>query len=130
MSAQRVAWLQKTLNRVLVDEVRKATAQRRDVRLEQSLQAIGDESAARLEAFLADQKPDAGAQLEREELLRRLAAAMDRLPDDQRDAILLRDMHGVSVADIAARLGRTEKSVAGLLLRGRQKLRDMLNDPW
>lgn len=126
LPAQRIQWLQTTLNNVLIDEVRKASAQKRDYRMEQSLHAVAEESSARLEAFLADKQPTPGSQLQREELLLQLANAMNELPDGQRDAILLRDMHGMSIADIAQRLERTEKSVAGLLLRGRQNLRETL----
>ena len=57
-----------------------------------------------------------------------LASERSVASPDQRDVVLLRDVQGRSVADIAAQLGRTEKSVAGLLLRGRGRLRQLLPD--
>jgi RNA polymerase sigma-70 factor (ECF subfamily) len=126
--AELVQWLYEILSSTLVDEVRKAHAQKRDLDLEQSLQVAAAESSARLEAYLADQNPTPAARAERQEVLVRIAWALDQLPEDQRDVVLLRDVEGCSVAEIAGKLGRTEKSVAGLLLRGRARLRQLLED--
>lgn len=126
--AELVKWLQEILASALADEVRKARAQKRDVALEQSLQSVMAESSARLEAYLTAEQPSPGEQAERHELLLRLANALDQLPEDQRDVVIQRDLQGASVGQIAAQLGRTEKSVAGLLLRGRRKLRELLGD--
>src|SRR5262245_21596433 len=48
-----VQWLHEILGSTVVDEIRKARAQKRDVTLERSLQAVVAESSARLEKFLA-----------------------------------------------------------------------------
>ena len=126
--AELVKWLHEILAGTLIDEVRKAYAQKRDLGLERSLQAAVGESSVRLEAYLADRNPTPAAQAQRQELLVRIAEALEELPEDQRDVILLRDVQGHPVAEIARRLGRTEKSVAGLLLRGRNRLRQLLPD--
>lgn len=123
-----VKWLQEILANVLTDEVRKARAQKRDVAQEQSLQLAVAESAARLDAWLAADQSLPSQQAERQELLLRLAAAVEQLPADQREVIIQRDLQGSPVAQIAEQLGRTEKSVAGLLLRARRKLRESLAD--
>jgi RNA polymerase sigma-70 factor (ECF subfamily) len=121
-----VKWLQEILTNVVTDEVRKARARKRDLALEQSLEAVMAESSARLAEYLASSQPSPSRQAERQELLLRLAAAIDQLPEDQRDVLIQRDLLGASVSQIAEQLGRTEKSVAGLLLRGRRKLRELL----
>src|SRR5262249_53078681 len=126
--AELVKWLQEILVNVLADEVRKARAQKRDVALEQSLQAVVADSSARLDAFLASNQSSPSQQGERKELLLRIAAAVAQWPEDQRDVIMQRDLLGSRVAQIAAQRGRSEKSVAGLLLRGRRKLRELLAD--
>jgi RNA polymerase sigma-70 factor (ECF subfamily) len=125
--AELVKWLQEILANVVADEVRKARARKRDLALEQSLEAVMADSSARLEGYLAASQPSPSGQAERQELLLRLAAAIDSLPDDQRDVLIQRDLLGVSVSGIAQQLARTEKSVAGLLLRGRRKLRELLD---
>jgi RNA polymerase sigma-70 factor (ECF subfamily) len=126
--AELVRWLQQVLAHTVIDQVRKARADGRDVGLEQSLQALLAESSAQLDAFLASKQPSPGEQAERHELLLRIADALEQLPEDQREVVMLRDLQGASVGEIAAQLGRTRKSVAGLLLRGRGKLRELLAD--
>jgi RNA polymerase sigma-70 factor (ECF subfamily) len=126
--AELVKWLQEVLAHTVADEVRKARAQKRDVAVEQSLQAALADSSARLEAFLTSGQPSPVEQAERHELLLRIADGLERLPEDQRDVVLRRDLEGASVGEIAAQMGRTRKSVAGLLLRGRRKLRELLGD--
>ena len=123
-----LCWLQRILANVFADEVRRARAQKRDLALEQSLQAAAAESSARLEAFLGANQSSPSEQAERHELLLRIAAALNELPEDQRDVVTQRDLLGASVREIAVQLSRTEKSVAGLLLRGRRKLRELLGE--
>jgi RNA polymerase sigma-70 factor (ECF subfamily) len=121
-----IAWLRRILARNLADEVRKLRREKRDVGLELSLQAAVDESSLRLERCLAadDSRPEQRA-MRNEELLH-LAAAIEALPEDQRQAVVLHHLQGYSAADIAASLGRTEVAVAGLLRRGLKKLRVLL----
>jgi RNA polymerase sigma-70 factor (ECF subfamily) len=123
-----VAWLQQILGNVVADEVRKARAKKRDVALEQALDEVLSGSSARLEDYLATEAASPAEQADRSEQLLRLAAAIEQLPDDQREVVIQRDLLGTPVAQIAQTLGRTEKSVAGLLLRGRRKLRELLSD--
>jgi RNA polymerase sigma-70 factor (ECF subfamily) len=126
--AELVRWLQEILGNVLADEVRRARAQKRDVGLERSIDDILAASSARLEAFLAAGEPSPSEQSERQEQLLRLARAIEELPDDQRDVLIHRDLLGTPVREISEHLGRTEKSVAGLLLRGRRRLRELLDE--
>jgi RNA polymerase sigma-70 factor (ECF subfamily) len=126
--AELVNWLQQILSNTLREEIRKARAQVRDVALEQSLEAAVADSSARLAAYLADERASPAEQVERQERLLRVAAAINVLPEDQRTAVIQRDLLGASVAEIAEQMGRTPKSVAGLLLRGRAALRQLLKD--
>src|SRR5262249_50783739 len=123
---QYMKWLSVILHRTFADMVQRELAPKRDPRLEDRLQAIA-ESSVRLENYLAANDSSPGERAERKELLLRLADAVDRLPEDQRDVVQLK-LLGSPVAEIAARLGRTEKAVAGLLFRGLRKLREFLAD--
>lgn len=58
----------------------------------------------------------------------RLAAALQELPDDQREAVRLRYLEGRSLAEIAQRLDRTVVAAAGLVKRGLIRLRHTLRD--
>jgi RNA polymerase sigma-70 factor (ECF subfamily) len=52
-----------------------------------------------------------------------LRGALDSLPDDQREIIVLRHVAGLAPHEIAARMRRSESSVHGLHHRGRRALR-------
>ena len=54
---------------------------------------------------------------------RGLEQALETLPEDQRDVVVLRHLVGLSPGEIADRMGRTESSVHGLHHRGRGALR-------
>lgn len=51
-----------------------------------------------------------------------LEQALETLPEDQRDVVVLRHLVGLSPGEIADRLGRSESSVHGLHHRGRRAL--------
>ena len=126
--AELVKWLQAILANVAGEEIRKAKAQKRDLGLEHSLQDAIQGFSARLEKFFAPVASSPSQRAEKNEFLLRFAAALDQLPKDQRDVVILRDMEGSPVHDIAERLCRSEKSVAGLLRRGRRALRGLLTE--
>ncbi len=56
------------------------------------------------------------------EVLRRLIADVRRLPDQQRSALLMRELGGMSYADLAQALGVTVPAVKSLLVRARVSL--------
>jgi RNA polymerase sigma-70 factor (ECF subfamily) len=56
----------------------------------------------------------------------RLQAAVDALPPTQRAAILLRHIHDLSYAEIAAVLETSISAVESLLFRARSRLRDVI----
>ncbi|MGB7587356.1 MAG: RNA polymerase sigma factor [Solirubrobacterales bacterium] len=55
-----------------------------------------------------------------------LRQALEQLPDDQREVLVLRHIVGLSPLEIADALGKTESSVHGLHHRGRRTLRTNL----
>jgi RNA polymerase sigma-70 factor (ECF subfamily) len=57
------------------------------------------------------------------ERARDLQAALDKLPPEQRDVIVMRFVLGLSPKEIADRIGRSEDAVHGLQHRGRSTLR-------
>jgi RNA polymerase sigma-70 factor (ECF subfamily) len=56
--------------------------------------------------------------------LRELAAWLDELPDDQRTALLLKSVEGMSSAEVAEVLGCSEGAVEQRLVRARATLRE------
>ncbi len=96
------AWILRVAHNAAIDHVRS----RRVVPLEEvrSLDAADDAAGAR-ERF-AD-----------------LRLALDALPPEQRNVLVLRFFLGLSPSEIAERLGRSEDAVHGLQHRGRRRLR-------
>jgi RNA polymerase sigma-70 factor (ECF subfamily) len=117
--AQFVKWLLQILHNLFMDEIRK----RPEPGLEEWVQSS---AAAWEESFADDQQSAPSEQLQRQELRLHIAQAMAQLPEDQCNVVIARDLLSMPVAEVAAVLERTPKSVAGLLLRGRRKLRQLL----
>ncbi len=59
---------------------------------------------------------------------RDLRHALELLPEDQREVLVLRHIVGLSPVEIASTLGRTESSVHGLHHRGRRTLQSSLTE--
>src|SRR4051812_16428246 len=66
--------------------------------------------------------------LDRKELAARIATALEALPFDQRTAIVLREVDGLSYDEIAFSLGVTLGTVKARLTRARQALRATLKE--
>ena len=73
------------------------------------------------EVFEVSRKPlhDPIEEAQRRDDLRRLVEDVGRLPDQQRSALLMREMDGMSYADLAEALGVTVPAVKSLLVRAR-----------
>jgi RNA polymerase sigma factor (sigma-70 family) len=63
--------------------------------------------------------PDPLTEAERRDDLRRLVADVQRLPEQQRSALLMRELEGLSYADLATALETTVPAVKSLLVRAR-----------
>jgi RNA polymerase sigma-70 factor (ECF subfamily) len=124
--AELAAWLRRILTNTLVDAVRALEGPKRDVALERSLEAELAGSSARLEALLTSGGESPSAQAVRHEELLQLSAALARLPEDQRQALEMHYLQGCTVPEVAEQMQRTERSVAGLVRRGLQRLRELM----
>jgi RNA polymerase sigma factor (sigma-70 family) len=94
---------------------RRISDRRPPVSLEPVL-AIGREPAA-------SERAGPAAVAERRESGRQLAAALLSLPPGMREAIVLRHVDGLTVAETARALGRPEGTVKALVHRGLERLR-------
>ena len=124
---QRTAWLRKTLTNNLTDEVRKLCTAKRDVGLERSLEATAlEESSSRLDLWLAADQSTPSQQAIRHEQLLCLASALTDLSEDQRQAVELHYLRGLSLAEVSSQMSRSKGNVAVLLFRALKKLRNRL----
>lgn len=121
----RMEWVRRLFLNNLRDEARKLRAARRDVARELPPPVDGTSYLDDVPAELSSPSRRAS---KAEELVR-LTAALAALPPDQRDALELRYLGGLTVDEVAGRMGRTRASVAGLLRRGFDALCKLMNGP-
>ena len=125
--AQFLAWLRQILVGILANQVRHYFGtKRRDVRLERELQDDLDRSSVFLGSHLIAAQSSPSAQASRREQAVLLADAMEGLPGDYREVIILRQLEGLSFPDVARQMGRTEDSVKNLWARALARLRRSL----
>jgi len=67
---------------------------------------------------------------QRLELARALAKAVAALPEDQLDAFILVEFHGLRMAEVADVLGIPESTAKTRLFRARERLRELLGPLW
>jgi RNA polymerase sigma-70 factor (ECF subfamily) len=127
-TAELVAWLRQILHRVLANALRAHAQARRDVGAERTLEAELAASSCRLDAWLAADQTSPSERVERAERVTALAAAIDALPADQREVVLMKHTLGLTLAEIAAQRGCTLAAVAGLLRRALARLREQLGE--
>lgn len=123
----QLRWLRRALACNLKDALRKIGAAFRDVSRERSLEDVLEDSAARIESLVATDSSTPSDRVQLNEQLLALSDALEVLPDDQRTAIELRHLQGLSLDEIAVQMNRSYESVAGLLFRGLRQLRQRLD---
>ena len=124
--SEMAGWLRRVLACNLADAWRALKRGKRDVAREQSLEAELAASSERLETCLPAEQSSPSNRAMRNERLLHLADALTALPDTQREALVLHYCQGLPLVKVAARMGRTPASVAGLLQRGLKALRERL----
>ncbi len=121
-----VAWLRRILARTLADAVKHYERDKRDVGLERSLEADLDRSASGFASWLAADHTSPSGRAERNEELLRMVEALAELPDQMREVVVLKHCQGWALPQIAEWIGRSVPSVASLLRRGLEELRNQL----
>ncbi|QDV21772.1 sigma-70 family RNA polymerase sigma factor [Aureliella helgolandensis] len=123
--AEKAAWLRTILGNVLSGLARGFSRKRRDLSREQSIQAV-EKSSLQLTNLLSADTSSPSSAMHRHERADQLAKAMLRLTAEQRQAIMLKYWQGATLAEIGQQLDKSTEAVAGLLFRGMQKLRSVI----
>jgi RNA polymerase sigma-70 factor (ECF subfamily) len=128
LEAEFSAWLRKIHQHKLDDAARRhLLAKRRDAAQEKRLYSPSGSASFTWQDITADQE-SASEQVIAGEKALRLAETLASLPDAQREAIRLRHLEGLPVAEIAERMERSLPAVAGLLKRGLEALRRSMSE--
>jgi len=128
--AELAGWLRKILTSNAASLARRFYGtQRRDMRLERELADELERSSAVLDrGFIAPQSSPSQHAAKREQAVL-LANALKRLPEDYREAIILRQLEGLSFPEVAQRMERSLDSVKKLWMRALTRLQQVLEDP-
>ncbi len=122
------AWLKGVVdNRVRDAFKRAATKKRGGDRQKICAVRLADASSLRqLVDLLSESFDTPSVDAAGEEAIQAVQVALSSLPEDQREAIMLRHIHGLELDAVAAQLNKTPAAVRGLIHRGKHALRDRL----
>ncbi|MCK6462139.1 MAG: sigma-70 family RNA polymerase sigma factor [Planctomycetes bacterium] len=124
-----LAWLRKILaNHIGELDRRYRQTGRRDVGRERPLGAAVEHSSTVLQAMLAAEASSPSQHAERREQAVRLADAIEGLPPDDRDVILLRSFHQWSWEEIGNEMERTPDAARLLWTRALERLGKRLRE--
>jgi RNA polymerase sigma-70 factor, ECF subfamily len=115
--AELTAWLRQIVLRTAGHSLRRHLGTgKRDLARERPADGLAERTA--------DPGSSPSAVAVRHEQAARMAEALARLPDDMQQVLLGRHMDGLSYAELAGRLGRTEAAVRVLYTRALRRLRE------
>ncbi len=126
--AEVAAWLRKILARNLAKAGRDNRRQKRDVGRERSLDADLNRSSLRLAGLLVSDEPSPSERAMQHERAVQLAAAIDEISEDRREALVLYYWRGWTFVAIAERLGVSRFVVARLVREALGDLKTRLTE--
>jgi RNA polymerase sigma-70 factor, ECF subfamily len=131
--AEFVAWLRRILAGQLAQTIRRYLGTKgRDAMLERELAVQLDQSGEILDRGLVASQSTPSQHASRREQGVLLAEALDKLPKDYREVIILRHLEDLPLVEAARRMGRSEDSVQKLWVRALVSLRKQMggnNEP-
>jgi RNA polymerase sigma-70 factor (ECF subfamily) len=122
-----LAWLRGILkNNVATAHQEHLATQKRSARREVRMPAASasDGSQPTIVETLPGEASTPSQRVMRDEAAVVLASCLEQIPETQREAVRMRYLEGLTLKQIADRMGKSEMAVAGLLKRGLQGLRE------
>ncbi|MEO6594128.1 MAG: sigma-70 family RNA polymerase sigma factor [Planctomycetota bacterium] len=119
-------WLFMQATRKVLDRAKFHGRGRRDVGREIAIPEAGPAADALLACYASIASPSQHAVANEE--LARFEAAVQELPENQRDAVTMSRLIGLSYPQVAEQMGISEASVRGLVARGLAALSSLLDD--
>ncbi len=125
--AEMAKWLSQMLANNFVDAIRSLHRQKRDINREVHVDQFAGRSSIRGVAdWLPGQHSSPSLNFHRAEQAMKLTEAISQLPEMQQKVIVLHHLRGMSLADVARQVNRSQSAVAGLLYRGLKALRKLM----
>jgi len=113
-------WLYQIATNICIDYCRKAS------RKKEISMVVTDESGEETEMDFADTSPTPEQSVEHTELREEITRCIEKLGDEHRMILILRDIDGLSYQEIGSILGMEQGTVKSRLFRAREKLRGLL----
>ena len=120
------AWLREIMAHVAANHHRDFRRQRRDIRLERELTGHLRNSSQALNGAFIDPGPSPSQSAIRRERAVILANALERLSTDHRNVIVMRDLQGMALAEVAERMGRNANATQKLWARALVQLKRLM----
>jgi RNA polymerase sigma-70 factor (ECF subfamily) len=121
------AWLRGLARDRLVDAFRRELADKRNVAREEAL-VFDDHAGERVDRQIADSALTPAALALKQEFQTRFVAALDQMPDEARDIILMRHSEQLTNSQAAELLGLSEAAAGMRYLRALRQLKSILGD--
>ncbi|MFV1967349.1 MAG: sigma-70 family RNA polymerase sigma factor [Pirellulaceae bacterium] len=124
--AELTAWLRRIMATVSGKQMRHFSCQRRDASLERQIEDDFSQSSQVVGRVLiaSDTSPSENSMKRERAVI--LSQALAQLPADQREALIMNRLEGLTIAQTAERMGRSVDSVQKLLARGLLELKRRL----
>jgi RNA polymerase sigma factor (sigma-70 family) len=119
-------WLFMQATRKVLDRAKFLGRERRDIAREVELPEPGPAADALLACYGTIASPSRHAAAKEE--LARFEAAVQTLPENQRDAVTMSRLMGLTYPQVAEQMGSSESAVRGLVARGLAALSTMLDE--
>jgi RNA polymerase sigma-70 factor, ECF subfamily len=124
--AELLSWLRRILARNIADSARHQEAGVRDHRRHRSLESLLEQSGLSVQGALAATATTASAVANRRERAVLLADAIEGLPADYREVVILRNLEGLKFEEVATRMARSSGAVRMLWARAIERLSESL----
>ena len=124
--AELLAWLRKILIRNILDQVKFADAQKRDLRREESLDAGMERSSLQIIRALGKSSSTPSRQATNREQSVVIADALAQLSDEHREVVIQRNFFHRSFAEIAEEQGKTQGAIRMMWLRALENLKQKM----
>ena len=124
--AELLSWLRRILAHNIADSVRHQQAGLRDHRRQQSLESMLEKSGLVVQDALAGTTTTASAVAARRERAVLVADAIENLPADYREVVILRNLEDLKFEEVATRMDRSSGAVRMLWARAIERLSEAL----